>query len=119
MGNLLQNIRYSARTLFKNPGFTAVVIITLALGSGANTALFNIVNSVILRPLPLSESDRLIAIWEKVPNEMQSRYRVTAANFFDWRDQSQSFDEMAAFGAAAASLTGAGEPEQQGRGTKS
>lgn len=112
MENLLLDIRYSVRTLLKNPGFTVVVIITLALGIGANTALFSIVNGVILRPLPFPEPDRLVAVWEKVPNEKQSRHRVTAANFFDWRDQSQSFEEMAAFGAAALSLTGAGEPEQ-------
>lgn len=112
MENLLQDARYSVRNFFKNPGFTVVVVMTLALGIGANTALFSIVNSVILRPLHFPESDSLIAIWEKVPDEMQSRYRVTAANFFDWRDQSQTFEEMAAFGAAAMSLTGAGEPEQ-------
>ncbi|MCM3901009.1 MAG: ABC transporter permease [Pyrinomonadaceae bacterium] len=110
MNTLLQDLRYGARMLIKNPGVTAVAVVTLALGIGANTAIFSVVNAVMLRPLPYRNPDRLVSLWERVPE--YGRWRVTPANFLDWKTQSTSFEEMAAFGASTMTLTGGGEPEQ-------
>ena len=96
--------------LFKNPGVTAVAVVTLALGIGANTAIFSVVNAVMLRPLTYKNPDRVVSLWEIVPGH--GRWRVTPANFLDWKKQSTLFEDMAAFGASTMTLTGAGEPEQ-------
>ena len=110
MGTLWQDLRYGARMLLKNPGVTAVAVLTLALGIGANTAIFSVVNSVMLRPLPYKNPDRVVAVWENVPEH--GRWRVTPANFLDWKKQSTVFEDMAAYGGSTLTLTGAGEPEQ-------
>lgn len=110
MQSLLQDLRYGVRMLLKNPGVSAVAILTLALGIGANAAIFSVVNTVLLRPLPYREPDRLVALWENVPTH--GRWRVAPANFFDWKKQSTSFEAMAAYGGSAMTLTGVGEPEQ-------
>src|SRR2546426_30283 len=109
-----QDLRYGIRTLAKNPGFTAVAVITLALGIGANTAIFSVVNAVMLRPLPYRNPDRLVSLWANVPEH--GRWRVAPANFFDWKKQNTVFEDMATFGAWTMALTGDGEPEQM-RGT--
>jgi len=96
--------------LCKQPGVTAVAVITLALGIGANTAIFSVVNAVILRPLPYKNPDRLVSLWENVP--VRGRWRVTPANYLDWKKQNTTFADMAAFGAGSMTLTGGGEPEQ-------
>src|SRR4030095_351214 len=93
---LYQDLRYAARTLRKNPGFTAIVILTLALGIGANTAIFSIVNSVILRPLPVRESDRLVRIYESNLELGWPDFGVSHPNFLDWRSRNQTFESMAA-----------------------
>ena len=103
-------LRYAFRTLLKHPAVTAVAVITLALGIGANTAIFSVVNAVILRPLPYRAPERLMSLWENVPE--RGRWRVTPANFFDWKKQNTTFEDMAAFGASTLTLTGGGEPEQ-------
>ena len=110
MQTLFQDIRYGARMLQKNPAVTAVAILTLALGIGANAAIFSVVNTVLLRPLPYKDPDRLVALWENVPG--QGRWRAAPANFFDWKKQSTSFEGIAAYGASTMTLTGNGEPEQ-------
>src|SRR4029453_14875565 len=110
MNTFLQDLRYGMRMLFKNPGVSAVAIVTLALGIGANAAIFSVVNTVLLRPLPYKDPDRLVAIWENVPTHGQ--WRVSPANFFDWKKQSASFEGMSAYGGSALTLTGAGEPVQ-------
>jgi putative ABC transport system permease protein len=110
MQTLLQDLRYGVRMLLKNPGVTAVAVLTLALGIGANTAIFSVVNAVMLRPLPYQSPERLVSLWENVP--VHGKWRVTPANFFDWKKQNTVFAEMAAFGFYSVTLTGSGEPEQ-------
>src|SRR5712691_8571922 len=110
MHNLWQDLRYGARILLKNPGVSAIAVLTLALGIGANTAIFSVVNAVMLRPLPYKDPDRLVSLWANVPEH--GRWRGTPANFLDWKKQNTVFEDVAAFGAATMTLTGAGEPEQ-------
>src|SRR5213594_1845961 len=93
--NLAQDLRYSARMLRKNPGFTAVAVITLALGIGANAALFSIINAVLLRPLPYPEPDRLVAVCESNPRLGWDQYVTSMGAFSDWREQSSAFQELA------------------------
>ena len=110
MQNVIQDIRYAVRMLLKNPAVSGVAILTLALGIGANAAIFSVVNTVLLRPLPYKDPDRLVAIWENVPTH--GPWRASPANFFDWKKQSSSFEGISAYGASAMTLTGNGEPEQ-------
>lgn len=112
MNALLQDLRFASRTILKTPGFAAIVVLTLGLGIGANTAIFSVVNAVLLRPLPYEEPNRLVALWETQLNENGRRSRVTPANALDWRDQSEVFEDLAMFSASGGNLTGAGAPEQ-------
>ena len=97
MDKLLQDIRYGCRTLIKHPGFAAVAVIALALGIGANTTIFSVVNAALLQPLPYHEPDRLMMIWEVNPEQGLDDWTVAPAKFADWREQSQSFERIAAF----------------------
>lgn len=111
MRTLLQDLRYGVRMLMKNPGFTLVAIITLALGIGATTAIFSVVNAVLLRPLPYPESDRLLTIEQHYKSGLAG---VGEPKFLFWREQSQSFEAMAAisnFGGAGGNLAGGSEAE--------
>src|SRR5687767_9329346 len=110
MTTLWQDIRYGARMLLKNPGISIIVVIALALGIGANSAIFSVVNAVLLRPMPYEESDRLIFLNEKSPvlDEMSISY----PNFSDWRAQTQTFEKMGVYNRASYNLTGAGEAER-------
>ena len=110
METLLKDLRYGIRGLLKRPGFTAVAIVTLALGIGANTAIFSVVNAVVLRPLPYSEPDRLVTLWETIPGS--DRRSVAPGNFFDWRAQNETFQDMAATFYGNFNLTSDGEPER-------
>lgn len=101
-----KDVKFGARMLRKNPGFTVVAVLTLALGIGANTAIFSVVNAVLLRPLQYPNAERIVAIQEL--NEKGSRVQVTAANFLDWRAQSNSFEQLAAILTRTANLA-AGE----------
>ncbi len=112
MLNLLRDLRYSLRTLRKAPGFSIVAVMVLALGIGANTAIFSVVNSVVLRPLPFPGADRLALIWETDLKDGIKREGPSAPNFLDWKGQSQSFDEMTLLEVGTGTLTGDGEPEQ-------
>src|SRR5271155_1576168 len=109
MRTLIQDLRYGLRTLRKNPGFTAIAVLTLALGIGANTAIFSVVNGVLLRPLPFRDPSQLVLIAEKSPCPVISTSRE---NYLDWRDQSHSFEAMEATRSGSITLTGAGEPER-------
>ncbi|HYP28749.1 MAG TPA: ABC transporter permease [Blastocatellia bacterium] len=122
---LWQDLRYGFRMLGKNPGFTAIAVLTLALGIGANSAIFSVVNAVLLRPLPYKDPDRLVQFWETNPLRGWTQATVAPANFFDWEKQSQSFDGLAAYmgsdrkeaGLAGLQFTGGDEPERlQGLG---
>src|SRR6266498_5349443 len=95
MQNLLQDLRYGARMLLKKPGFTLIAVLTLALGVGANTAIFSVINSLMLRPLPFREPDKLFQVWE---SNVKLGYNETDAsypNIADWRDQNQGIEKSA------------------------
>jgi len=109
---LAQDLRFGMRMLAKHPGFTLVAVITLALGIGANTAIFSVVNKVLLQPLPFKDSDRLVIVWEEGTAQGFPRNSVSAANYIDWRDQNQVFEGIAILGRMNFNLTGAGEPER-------
>src|ERR1700758_2392979 len=108
--SLWQDTRYGVRLLMRSPGFSAVVIATLAIGIGANTAIFSVVDGVLLRPLPYANPDRLVRIWESKPSRGYSRNVVNPFNFLDWRDRSQSFTQMAAIEGGNSDITGRGDP---------
>ena len=113
--NTLQDIRYAFRTLLKRPGFTVIVVLTLALGIGANTTIFSAIDAVLLNPLPYKDPDRLVVIWETNKHlgpEMWDRNEVAMGNFLDWRSRNQNFDQLAALFDTAMNLTGVGEPQR-------
>jgi predicted permease len=110
MRSFLQDVRYGLRVLAKSPGFTAIAILTLALGIGANTALFSVVNAVLLNPLPFPSPDQLVALYSKTDTFNQSS--VTYLNFLDWQKNNHSFSALCAFRSDNYNLTGAGEPER-------
>lgn len=112
MWTLLKDLQYSVRTLSKARGFTAVALLVLALSIGANTAIFSVVNAVVLRPLPYPGADRLALIWETDLKDGIKREGPSGPNFLDWQEQSQSFDEMALLEVGTGTVTGGGEPEQ-------
>ncbi|HLL75967.1 MAG TPA: ABC transporter permease [Pyrinomonadaceae bacterium] len=109
-GTVWQDVRYAARMFLKSPGFTAVALLALALGIGANTAIFSVVHAVLLRSLPYGEPERLAVVWE-TSSRRATRHNVTSpANFVELRDQTKSFESMAAFYDWRFNLTGAGDP---------
>lgn len=107
---LMQDLRYGLRMLVKSPGYTAIAILTLALGIGANTALFSVINGVLLNPLPFPEPNRLVTLHESKPNF--DRGSISYPNFLDWQRDNQTFSSMAIARGYAFSLTGMGEAEQ-------
>src|SRR5262245_23828436 len=105
--------RHALRQLFKNPGFTAVAVLTLALGIGATTTIFSIAYSVVLQSLPFGEPERLVALWTRARKLGDSRDFVGAANHRDWREQNRVFEDIALVRHIANfNLTGEGEPER-------
>src|ERR671911_1533191 len=97
MESLRSDITYAIRNLLKRPGFTLIAVLTLALGIGANTAIFSAVNALLLKPLPFPELDRVVAIWDKLPSRGVLHNEVTMANYLDWKAQTQSFDQLALY----------------------
>ncbi len=110
MESLWQDIRHGARLLFGRPAFTAIAVVTLALGIGANTAVFSVINAVLLRPLPYPDAHRIMQMWETYWPENANTGVVSPLNFRDWRAESESFELMAAYQYAEFTLTGGGEP---------
>jgi len=111
---LLQDLRYGVRTMLRAPGFTVTAVLALALGIGANTAIFSVVNAVLLRPLPYDQPDRLMQVWHTPPQKSfpgMPIFTVSPANFLDWRNQNHSFEGMAAYGFGRYTITGSGHPE--------
>ena len=96
----LQDVRYGLRTLAKNPGFTIVAVAALALGIGANTAIFSVVNSVLLRPLPFKDPNQLVMVWDEQTHLGFPKDTPTPANFLDWQRQNSVFAGMAAMAPA-------------------
>ena len=109
---LLQDIRFALRMLRKSPGFTAVAILTLALGIGANTAIFTLVKTTLLQPLPVSAPNRLVVIWIDNLKNGWSRIGPTGQDYLDWRPQTKSFEDLFLFEHGTGTVTGVGEPEQ-------
>jgi putative ABC transport system permease protein len=109
---LLQDLRYGARMLWLRPGFTLVAVLTLALGIGANTAIFSLVNAVLLKPLPFADAERLVMIWEDASSIGFPKNTPAPANYVDWKTQTNSFEDMAALQTVSYNLTGAGEPQK-------
>ena len=112
MENLLKDIRYGIRGLLKRPGFTVIALVTLALGIGANTAIFSVVNAVLLRPLPFQKPEELVIVWEDATFAGFPHNTPAPANYVDWKAQNQSFADMAASNETSFNLTGDGEPER-------
>src|SRR5215813_6200816 len=109
MDTMMHDLRYALRMLARNPMFAAIAVLTMALGIGANSAIFTVVNAVLLRPLPFRDPSRLVIVAEK------NAYGVISTsyqNWIDWRDQSRSYESMEATRAASVTLTGSGEPER-------
>ncbi len=112
MQNLWQDLRYGARMLVKSPAVTLVAIIALTLGIGANTALFSVVNAVLLQPLPYADGERLAMVWERKKTGTNEHNVINLGNFYDWKDQNAVFTDMAAFFDLNRNLTSDGEPEE-------
>ena len=112
MDRIFQDIRYGIRSLAKRPAATLVALVTLALGIGVNTAIFSAVDSILLRPLPLKDPERLVSIWEQGLAQGINQNEVAPANFFDLRNQSQAFEGIGAHGPQDINLTGDAEPER-------
>ena len=115
MTGLIQDLRYALRQLYKSPGFAAVAVVTLALGIGANTAIFSVVNGVLLRPLAFKDPDTLVRVWHVPPPASfpgMTRFSVSAANYFDWENQNHVFDRMAIYTYRGFALTEGDKPEQ-------
>jgi len=115
METLFQDVRYALRQLVKSPGFAIVAVLTLALGVGANTAIFSVVNGVLLRPLGFRQPDRLVRVWHVPPPQSfpgMDRFAVSAANYIDWENQSHVFEQMAIYSGRGFTFNSAEKPEQ-------
>ena len=112
METLRHDIRFGIRLLTRKPGFTIVAVLALALGIGANTAIFSVVNTVLLKPLPFKDPDHLVMVWEERTTLGYPKDTPAPANFVDWRNENQVFEDMAAIAGQTFNLTGAGEPEK-------
>jgi predicted permease len=114
MAKAIQDLKYGLRMLRKSPGFSIVAVLVLALGIGANTAIFSVVNAVLLRPLPFEDPSRIVHVWHVPPPKQfpgMTRFSVSAANYIDWQRENHVFDKMAIYSGASMNLTGGGKPE--------
>ncbi|HZI79878.1 MAG TPA: hypothetical protein VFD69_10215, partial [Vicinamibacterales bacterium] len=106
--SLWQDVRHGARALRRSPGFAASAVLTLALGIGANAALFSVLDAVVLRPLPYSEPERLVGVWNSWTDTR--RATISSIEYFDYREQLRSFEHFGVMAGGAVTLTGEGEP---------
>src|SRR5437870_2646375 len=112
MNDVLQDIRYALRLCVRAPGFTVIAVLALALGIGANTAIFTIVNAVLLEPLPFRDPGRLVAMWETNGRRAGRPNVLGPANFIRWQERATAFERMAPFYDYRINLTGSGAPEE-------
>jgi putative ABC transport system permease protein len=110
--SLIQDLGFGTRMLRKSPGFTAVALLTLALGVGANSAIFTVINAVLLRPLPYQDPERLVTLWESNPQQEVARSTVSASSYLDWKTQSQTLEYISAYRYWGFVLAGGNEPER-------
>src|SRR3989440_12001127 len=114
MRNLVADFRYGLRILLRNPGFTLAAMVVLALGIGANSAIFSFVNAVMLRPLPYQDASRIMQVWHVPPGKSfpgMSFFSVSPANYLDWQSQNRSFEQLAAYGFESFNVGGGERPE--------
>jgi hypothetical protein len=111
---LSQDLRYGARLSLRSPGFSVVAIVTLALGIGANTAIFSVVNAFLLRPLPFADSSRLMRLWPTAKRGLSPYPTTSYPNFVDWKTQSRSFEQVEAYDKRSFRFTGGDRPQQVG-----
>ena len=104
MDTLWQDIRYAARLLTKNPGFAAVALLTLALGIGANTAIFSVVHGILFQALPWQDAGSLVMVWEQMPARDNNENVTSPANYLSWREQNTVFEELSAMYSTGATL---------------
>src|SRR5215216_78434 len=112
MDTLVQDIRYGARMLRKSPALSMVAVISLALGIGANTAIFSVINAILLKSLPYNDPDSIVLAWGNMPAEGKDRNQVSATDVDDWRNQNSVFEEITTYGSFRPIMTGNGEPER-------
>ncbi|HNH83022.1 MAG TPA: ABC transporter permease [Acidobacteriota bacterium] len=112
MDSLVRDVRFGVRMLLKSPMFTLVAVLALAVGIGANTAIFTLVHAALIKPLPYAEPENLVMIWEHNRPRLRERNVISLANFLRWQEQTTSFEQIAAFWPSTSTLTGAGDPEE-------
>jgi len=112
MDSLLRDLKFSARSLLKRPALTIIAIVTLAIGIGANSAIFSVINALLLKPLPFPDPDRIVALWDKVPSRGVERNEVAVANYLDWRAQNKTLEQLGIYSWWSTNLTGADSPER-------
>jgi len=112
MDSLLRDLRFAVRSLLKRPALTIIAIITLAIGIGANSAIFSFINALLLKPLPFPDPERVVALWDKVPSRGVERNEVTVANYLDWRAQNKTLEQLAIYRWWSTNLTGSDSPER-------
>ncbi|HEY0431657.1 MAG TPA: ABC transporter permease [Pyrinomonadaceae bacterium] len=112
MDSLLRDLKFSVRSLLKRPGLTLIAVLTLAIGIGANSAIFSMINALLLKPLPFPDPERIVALWDKVPSRGVERNEVAVANYLDWRAQNKSFEQLGIYRWWSTNLTGSETPER-------
>ena len=112
MSDLMRDLRHAARRLVRTPVFTLATLITLALGIGANTAIFTVVNTVLLKPLPFAEPDRLVGLWQTAPGVNITDLNASIADYLTYRDESRTLEDVAIWNRNALTVTGLGDPER-------
>ena len=108
---MLCDLRYAVRALRKSWGYSLVAVLTLGLGIGANTAIFSVVNGVLLKPLGFTDPDVIVTLWHRGLDGSYGQFTTTPANYYAWQEQAQSFESMAAYSTTVRTVTGRGDPQ--------